>query len=128
MKNIFIALMMLVFMTPALAVSPDEMLKDSALEARAREISKNLRCLVCQGEAIDDSNADFAKDLRKIVRERLQAGDSDQQVMRYLQDRYGDFILLRPPLEQKTLLLWLTPALMLLLGLSVAGLFIRRQL
>ena len=100
----------------ALAVEPSEMLKDPALEARARAISRGLRCLVCQNQSIDDSNADLAHDLRMIVRERLSAGDSDAQVKAYLVARYGDFVLLDPPFDAKTLILWLGPALVLLLG------------
>jgi cytochrome c-type biogenesis protein CcmH len=98
------------------AVEPSEMLKDPALEARARAISRELRCLVCQNQSIDDSNADLAHDLRAIVRERLAAGDSDAQVKAYLVARYGDFVLLDPPFKAKTLVLWLGPALLLLLG------------
>ncbi len=118
MKMLFLALMLLSF--PALAVEPDEMLKDPVLESRAREISRNLRCLVCQGEAIDDSNAALAKDLRVLVRARLAAGDTDAKVLQFLQTRYGDFILLTPPVAKKTLLLWLTPLLTLAFGLAAA--------
>lgn len=100
----------------ALAVQPGEMLKDAALEKRAREISAELRCLVCQNQSIDDSNAPLARDLRLVVRERLVAGDTNEQVMRYVVDRYGEFILLRPPFRPGTLLLWLTPLVVLLAG------------
>lgn len=123
--RVFIFLLILSFTFPALAVQPDEMMRDPAQEARARDISRHLRCLVCQGEAIDESNADFAKDLRKLVRERIVLGDTDEQVMKYLQDRYGDFILMKPPVENKTMLLWLTPALVLGAGLIVIGKKIR---
>ena len=122
---IFILLMTLIIQ--AIAVEHDEMLKDPVLEARARAISKDLRCLVCQGQAIDDSAADLAKDLRVLVRQRITAGDTDDQVRQYLKDRYGDFILLDPPVEQKTLLLWLTPLVILVAGLGVAGVFIRKN-
>jgi cytochrome c-type biogenesis protein CcmH len=125
--RLWLFIFLLSFTLPALAVEPNEMLKDPALEARAREISKDLRCLVCQGQAIDDSNADLAHDLRVLVRQRLQAGDTDEQVRQYLQARYGDFILLNPPMEQKTILLWLTPLIMLGIGLSVAVAFIRKN-
>ncbi len=125
--KIWLFILLLTFSLPALAVEPDEMLKDPALEARARDISKDLRCLVCQGQSIDDSDADLAKDLRVLVRQRLTAGDTDDQVRQYLKDRYGDFILLKPPVEQKTLLLWLTPLVMLGAGLAVAGAFIRKR-
>jgi cytochrome c-type biogenesis protein CcmH len=100
--------------TPTLAVEPDEILANPALEARARHISEGLRCLVCQNQSIDDSNAPLARDLRLLVRERLKAGDSDSQVMQFIEDRYGEFVLLRPPFNLRTLLLWLAPLLMLL--------------
>ena len=101
---------------PAYAVRPDEMLAEPALEARARTIGKELRCLVCQNQSVDDSDADLAHDLRMLVRERLKAGDSDAQVVAYVRARYGDFVLLRPPFQIDTLLLWGGPALILLLG------------
>src|SRR6185312_12019767 len=93
----------------ALAVEPDEILQDAALETRARRLSGELRCLVCQNQSIDDSNAPLAKDLRLLVRERLQAGDSDDAVLDFIVDRYGTFVLLRPPFELDTVLLWATP-------------------
>ena len=99
--------------TVARAVMPGEMLSDPALEARARALSQELRCLVCQNQSIDDSNAPLARDLRVILRERLRAGDSDGQAMAYLQARYGNFVLLKPPFELSTALLWLGPALIL---------------
>ena len=111
----------------ARAVEPSEMLKDPVLEARARAISKELRCLVCQNQSIDDSGADLAHDLRLIVRERLTAGDTDDQVKAYLVARYGDFILLDPPFKAKTLLLWSGPALVLLLGAGAIVLAYRRR-
>jgi cytochrome c-type biogenesis protein CcmH len=110
----------------ASAVEPSEMLKDPALEARARAISQEIRCLVCQNQSIDDSNADLAHDLRVIVRERLSAGDSDQQVKDYLTARYGDFVLLDPPVKTKTLFLWGGPAALLLLGIIIIALAARR--
>jgi cytochrome c-type biogenesis protein CcmH len=100
----------------ALAVEPDEMLKDPVKEAEARAISAELRCLVCQGQSIDDSDAPLARDLRLLVRERLQAGDSRQQVMDFMVARYGDFILLRPRFNMRTLLLWTAPLLLLIFG------------
>ena len=101
---------------PAWAVRPDEMLSDPKLEARAREVGQELRCLVCRNQSIDDSDADLAHDLRVLVRERIKAGDSNDQVIDFIRSRYGDFVLLRPPLETGTLLLWGGPALILLLG------------
>jgi cytochrome c-type biogenesis protein CcmH len=97
-----------------LAVEPGEKLADPALEARARKISQELRCLVCQNQSIDDSNAELARDLRLIVRERITAGDSDAQVLTFVEARYGEFVLLRPPFKLHTLLLWLTPLLLLI--------------
>jgi cytochrome c-type biogenesis protein CcmH len=112
-----LVLLVLAF-TPAHAVQPDEILKDPVLEARARHISQELRCLVCQNQSIDDSNAELARDLRVIVRERLTAGDSDQAVLAFVEKRYGEFVLLRPRLRPHTALLWLAPFL-LLLGVAV---------
>ena len=106
----------LLFSASAFAVQPGEVLKDPALEKRAREISAGLRCLVCQNQSIDDSDAQLAKDLRLLVRERLVAGDSDEQVRTYLVQRYGEFVLLKPTFKAQTLLLWLTPVLVLVLG------------
>lgn len=100
---------------PAVAVEPDEILPDPKLEARARALSVDLRCLVCQNQSIDDSNAPLARDLRILVRERLKSGDSDADVMKYVVARYGDFVLLRPPLNWNTVLLWLSAPLLLLL-------------
>jgi cytochrome c-type biogenesis protein CcmH len=107
LATLFIAL------SPAQAVEPGEMLKDPALETRARRISQELRCVVCQNQSIDDSTAPLAHDLRVIVRERLVAGDSDAQVLAFVEARYGSFVLLRPPLKTETVLLWLTPLLLL---------------
>jgi cytochrome c-type biogenesis protein CcmH len=101
---------------PALAVQPDEVLSDANLEARARALSRELRCMVCQNQSIDDSDAPLAKDLRVLVRERLTKGDSDEQVMDYLVSRYGEFVLLRPTFEWHTAILWLTPLIVLLAG------------
>jgi len=100
-------------MAPARAVTPDEILPDAALEHRARAISAELRCLVCQNQSIDDSDAPLAHDLRVLVRERLKAGDSDTEVRDFVVARYGEFVLLRPPLSAGTLVLWLTPLLAL---------------
>jgi len=108
----------------SLAVQPDEMLKDQNLEARARELSRELRCMVCQNQSIDDSEAPLARDLRLLVRERLTKGDTDQQVLEFLVARYGEFVLLKPPLERKTIILWVLPPVALLagaIGLFLAG-------
>jgi cytochrome c-type biogenesis protein CcmH len=110
---IFLALLLAGAWMPAHAVEPGEMLKDPALEARARHISQELRCLVCQNQSIDDSNAELARDLRVLVRERLAAGDSDAEVLAFVEARYGEFALLRPRMRWHTILLWLTPLLLL---------------
>ncbi|WP_225770935.1 cytochrome c-type biogenesis protein [Inquilinus sp. Marseille-Q2685] len=110
---------------PAGAIEPQEQLADPALEARARTISQELRCLVCQNESIDDSNADLARDLRRIVRERLTAGDTDDQVVGFVTARYGDYVLLRPPLRAGTLVLWFGPVV--LLFAAIAFLILRRR-
>ncbi len=122
------ALAVLAFALTALAVEPDEILDDPVLEGRARELSEDIRCLVCQNESIDSSNAELAKDLRILVRERLVAGDSDQEVLDYLVERYGDFVLLNPPFKPQTYLLWFGPAAILLFGgLAVAAYFRQRR-
>ena len=111
---------------PTAAVQPNEVLDDPALEARAREISKDLRCLVCQNQSIDDSDADLARDLRVLLRERLVAGDSDQQAVDFIVARYGDYVLLKPPLKPATYLLWFGPILLLVLA-AAGGLAIYRD-
>lgn len=112
----------------ALAIgSPADMLRDPAQESRAREIGRELRCLVCQNESIEDSNADLARDLRLLVRERIVAGDSDAQVIAFVHARYGDFVLLRPPVNASTILLWATPAIGLLSGALAIWLLLRRR-
>ena len=116
MRRLLVSLAFLLTALPALAVQPDEILPDPALEARARAISAELRCLVCQNQSIDDSDADLARDLRLLVRERLKAGDSDDQVRAYLVARYGDFVLLKPPFTSGTLFLWLSPFGLLILA------------
>jgi len=112
---------------PVLAVQPSEMLADPRLEARARAISEELRCLVCQNQSIDESNADLAHDLRVLVRERLVAGDSDAQAVKYIVDRYGQFVLLKPPVEPATYALWLSPALLVLFGAAGIIVYLRRR-
>jgi len=110
----------------ALAIDPDEQLSDPALEARARAVSKTLRCVVCQSQSIDESNAPLAKDLRIIVRERIAAGDTNEQVIAYVVERYGDYVLLAPPVRGRTLLLWAAPLLFLLVGGALAVVVIRQ--
>ena len=112
---------------PAPAVQPDEILQDPALEARARELSRELRCMVCQNQSIDDSEAPLAHDLRVLVRDRLTAGDSDRQVLDFLTARYGDFVLLRPPLRWDTAMLWFAPAAVLAIGALGLVVVLRRR-
>ena len=113
--------------TPVLAVQPDEVLPDQQLETRARNLSRELRCMVCQNQSIDDSDASLARDLRVLVRERLNAGDTDQQVLDYLTARYGDFVLLKPRFDLQTALLWLLPAAFVATGVVVLIGIARRQ-
>jgi len=112
---------------PALAVEPDEMLKDPKLEARARRLSQELRCLVCQNESIDESNAPLARDIRILLRERLKAGDTDEEAIQFLVDRYGEYVLLKPRFALHTLFLWVGPFLVLLAGLIAAFIYMRRR-
>ena len=112
---------------PAGAVEPNERLADPALEARAREISKDLRCLVCQNESIDESGADLAHDLRVLLRERIMAGDTDQQAVRNIVNRYGDFVLLDPPVKPTTYVLWFSPIALLVLAGIGTTLALRRR-
>src|SRR5215475_5069569 len=111
----------------AFAVQPDEVMSDPAKEARARELSRELRCMVCQNQSIDDSEAPLARDLRLLVRERIGTGDSDAQVLDFLVARYGQFVLLKPRFERQTLLLWMVPPLLLFGGGLVLWLHIRRR-
>lgn len=121
------ALLLVAAVPPTQAVQPDEVLSDPAMEARARDIGRELRCLVCQNQSIDDSDADLARDLRILVRERLTAGDSDRQVVDYVVSRYGDFVLLRPPVKPMTWALWFGPAIIAAVGLLAIVLFFRRR-
>lgn len=125
MRALVLCLMLLA--SPALAVQPDEMLSDPVLEARARDISRDLRCPVCQGEAIDDSNAPISRDLRLLVRERLVAGDSDAEVVDYIVARYGEFVLFKPRATGTGLILWLAGPAMLLIGGGLAYAMTRRR-
>ena len=127
MRLIRLALLFVISLVSAsaLAVQPDEVMKDPILEARARTLSAELRCLVCQNQSIDDSDAPLARDIRLLIRERIAKGESNDVVRAYLVSRYGDFILLKPPFKPETLLLWLSPVLILGLGLG-AALFARQ--
>jgi cytochrome c-type biogenesis protein CcmH len=125
MRKLLAIVALLAALTPAFALSPEELLKDPALEARARAISAELRCLVCQNQSIDDSDAPLARDLRTLVREQLSQGKSDQEIMDFVVARYGEFVLLKPRLTTSTLLLWATPFAVLLI--AGAALILRRR-
>ncbi|MFG1431707.1 cytochrome c-type biogenesis protein [Xanthobacter sp. V2C-8] len=128
MKRLALAfLAVLLLAAPARAVQPDEVLSDPNLESRARVLSAELRCMVCQNQSIDDSDAPLAKDLRLIVRERLKAGDSDGQVLDFMVARYGEFVLLRPRFSWRNALLWATPAVVLGLGVLASVVALRRR-
>ncbi len=127
MKALALAALIALGAGPAFAIGAGEALDDPVLEARARAIGKVLRCLVCQNQSIDDSDADLARDLRRLVRERLVAGENEAQIKAYLVSRYGDFILLKPPFKAKTYILWLGPGAMLVLAGGGVVLYLRRH-
>jgi cytochrome c-type biogenesis protein CcmH len=126
-KVLFALLAFLLLAPAARAVEPSERLSDPTLEARARALSEELRCLVCQNETIDESSAPLAHDLRVLLRERIAAGDTDAQALKFLTDRYGDFVLLKPPVEPATYLLWFGPIIVLLLAGSGALVYLRHR-
>ncbi len=129
MRRLLTSILFVVMLLPvsAKAVLPDEILNDPALESRARNLSLELRCLVCQNQSIDDSNADLARDLRVLVRQRLLIGDTDKEVLEHIRARYGDFVLLNPPVQSSTYLLWYGPVIFLLLGIGLVFLTLRRR-
>lgn len=120
-------LLALSIVPPAWAVQPDEILKNPVLEARAEKVGSELRCLVCRNESVEASDAGLAHDLRVLIRQRIQAGDSDAQVIAYIRSRYGDFVLLKPPFKLDTVLLWIGPGLLVLLGAIAVWRFYRNQ-
>ena len=122
-----LALAIVVSTSPVWAVEPDEIMDDPALEARAREVSLDVRCVVCQNQSIDDSNSGIAKKMRVLVRERIKQGDTNEEVIEYLVSRYGDFVLLKPPVKAKTLVLWYGPAVMVVIGLIGIIFYYRRR-
>ncbi len=126
MKRLFLVVLLLLA-APAWAVQPDEVLKDPVLEARARAISQNLRCVVCRGENIDESNAGIARAIRILLRERLKAGDSDKQIMNFMVSRYGEYVLMKPTMRGANLLLWIAGPLMLLAALAIALVYVRKR-
>ena len=122
-KKIFLLILtFLFFQTPSnnsFSVEPDEVLKNEKQESRARKISKNIRCMVCQNQSIDESDAPLAKDLRILIRNKIEKGEKDDEIYKFLTDRYGDFILLKPPLKLNTLLLWFLPFVLFVIGISI---------
>ena len=121
-KKIITILIFLLFqlqLGPSNSVEPDEILNDVRQENRARNISKNIRCMVCQNQSIDDSSAPLAKDLRVLIRNKIKEGDKDEEIYKFLTDRYGDFILLKPPLKLKTFFLWFSPLILFLIGIYI---------
>lgn len=126
-RALLVAAALLGIIAQAGAVQPDEMLKDPALEARARNLSQELRCVVCQNQSIDDSNAPLARDLRVLLRDRLQAGDSDSAAMDFIVARYGNFVLLKPPMQLNTMMLWVGPFLILIAASLGFGRYVRRS-
>lgn len=127
MKTVLSLLFVLVFALPVFAAPPEGGLDDPALELRAREISGNLRCPVCEGQSVADSHAPLAADLRALVRARLAAGDSDAETYDYIRARYGDAVLMKPPLAGRTWLLWLAPVLVFIAGCAAGALYLRRK-
>lgn len=131
MKRITILLAVLILVlvpaAPVNAIGPDEMFADPAKEARAREVGKQLRCLVCQNQSIFDSNAGLARDLRMVVRERIEAGDDDEQIVTFVAERFGDYVLLKPPVKQTTFVLWAAPVVFLLAALGLGTAYLRRR-
>ncbi|KIC42638.1 cytochrome C biogenesis protein CcdA [Ruegeria sp. ANG-R] len=125
MKRLIMILLLIA--SPVVAVQPDEVLDDPALEARAREISTGLRCLVCRNESIDESNAELARDLRILLRERLVAGDTDQEAVEFIVDRYGEYVLLKPTTTGTNLMLWLAGPIMLLIAAGMGWSFLRKR-
>lgn len=128
-RRLSLALLALLMLAPlvALAITPDELLPDPAQEARAREVSRELRCVVCQSESIDESNADIARDLRLLVRERIKAGDTNDQVIDYVVDRYGEFVLFKPRMTLANAPLWFGGPILLIFGLALVGAVLRRR-
>lgn len=127
MRRMLVAFFLLLSSLPALAVNPDEVLSDPALEARARALSAQLRCMVCQNQSIDDSNADLARDLRVLVRDHLKKGETDEEILAYLVSRYGEFVLLKPTFSERNLILWGSPVILIILGGLTMAIWARRR-
>ena len=112
---------------PSLSVEPNEIISNPIYENRARDLSKGIRCLVCQNQSIDDSDSDLAKDLRKIIRKKIVQGETDNEITQYLVDKYGNFILMKPPLYQDTYILWISPLLLMLVGITIMYFTLKRK-
>ena len=129
MKNFFLIFFffLVIDIDPSFSVEPNEIISNPIYENRARDLSKGIRCLVCQNQSIDDSDSDLAKDLRRIIRKKIIQGDTDNQITQYLVDKYGNFILMKPPLYQDTYILWISPLLLMLIGITIMYFTLKRK-
>ena len=129
MKNFFLIFFffLVIDIDPSFTVEPNEIISNPIYENRARDLSKGIRCLVCQNQSIDDSDSDLAKDLRRIIRKKIIQGDTDNQITQYLVDKYGNFILMKPPLYQDTYILWISPLLLMLVGITIMYFTLKRK-
>ena len=129
MKNFFLIFFffLVIDIDPSFTVEPNEIISNTIYENRARDLSKGIRCLVCQNQSIDDSDSDLAKDLRRIIRKKIIQGDTDDEITQYLVDKYGNFILMKPPLYQDTYILWISPLLLMLVGITIMYFTLKRK-
>ena len=129
MKNLLliISLFLIIDVKPLFTVEPNEIISNPIYETRARDLSKGIRCLVCQNQSIDDSDSDLAKDLRKIIRKKIIQGETDNEITQYLVDKYGNFILMKPPLYQDTYILWISPLLLMIVGITIMYYTLKRK-
>ena len=129
MKNFLLIFFffLIIDIDPSFTVEPDEIISNPIYENRARDLSKGIRCLVCQNQSIDDSDSDLAKDLRRIIRKKIIQGDTDNEITQYLVDKYGNFILMKPPLYQDTYILWISPLLLILVGITIIYFTLKRK-
>ena len=129
MKNLFLIffLFLIIDINPSFTVEPNEIISNPIYETRARDLSKGIRCLVCQNQSIDDSDSDLAKDLRKIIRKKIIQGETDNEITQYLVDKYGNFILMKPPLYQDTYILWISPLLLMIVGITIMYFSLKRK-
>ena len=129
MKNFLLIFFffLIIDIDPSFTVEPDEIISNPIYENRARDLSKGIRCLVCQNQSIDDSDSDLAKDLRRIIRKKIIQGDTDNEITQYLVDKYGNFILMKPPLYQDTYILWISPLLLMIVGITIMYFTLKRK-